>query len=297
VVAKRKPLTVWIAGVVTLLAIVTLAVAVWFDRLFEAPTAKYTPSLVQHSGVRSILAVFAHPDDETLASGALADAAGRDGIEVRTITLTRGEKGYAEPHISRPEDLPVVRESELRRYGYALGIDHQELWDYPDGGLSNLSDGEIVDRIVTRIREEKPEAVLTFDLDGGYNGNPDHQAAGAMATKAVRAAFDLSFKPELGALHQPKYLVYVVPPRRALQVLGGPELRLVAATQPEPTLAVPAARTLRLLGWKIHESQHLDRAYPLPGWLLFDFWDKEHYVILGSESIGSSAEPPMRRGR
>ena len=106
-----------------------LGVAIWFDRVFEEPTAGTAESLVGLVGARSVLAVFAHPDDETLVSGALAEAAGREGVEVRSVTLTRGEKGYDHPPICREADLGLVRESELRRYGHRLGIDHPHRGD------------------------------------------------------------------------------------------------------------------------------------------------------------------------
>ena len=70
--------------------------------------------------------------------------------------------------------------------------------------------------------------------------------------------------------------------------IGGHELGEVAAAQPRANVAASVAPRLRLLGWQIHASQHLDRAYPLPGWLLFDFWDKEHYVVFEPSSIGSN---------
>jgi LmbE family N-acetylglucosaminyl deacetylase len=277
------PLTVWIAGGVALISTVVLVASLWFDRLFEAPSAFRASSLVQHLGSRSVLAVFAHPDDETLAAGVLADAAGRDGIDVRTITLTHGERGYAEPHISRQEDLRLIRESELRRYGFALGIDHQEIWEYPDGGLGQTS--AVVDRLVERIRAWRPDVVLTFDPAGGYNGHVDHKAAGAIASAAVRAGLNHEYRPELGEAHRPKHLVYVLAPARALRAIGGSALRAVAQVQPDANLAIRVRAQPRLLGWRMHASQHLDRAYPLPGWLLFDFWDKEHYRVLDQDAI------------
>jgi len=66
---KRVPLTASIAAGFAIVSTVALVAALWFDWLFEAPTAAYAPSLVQHLGSRSILAIFAHPDDETLAAG------------------------------------------------------------------------------------------------------------------------------------------------------------------------------------------------------------------------------------
>jgi LmbE family N-acetylglucosaminyl deacetylase len=188
------PLTIWITGGIALVATVLTVVGLWFNWLFEAPSASRTSSLVQHLGSRSVLAIFAHPDDETLTAGVLAEAAARDGIDVRTITLTHGERGYAEPQISRKEDLRLVRESELRRYEFALGIDHQEVWDYPDGELRHSSD--IVDRLVERVRAWRPDLVLTFDPAGGYNGHADHKATGALASDAVRVGLDRRYRPD-----------------------------------------------------------------------------------------------------
>ena len=278
------PLTVWIAGGVAIVATMVLAGGLWFDWLFESPSAVYVPSLVQHTGARSVLAIFAHPDDETLAAGALADAGSRDGIHVRTITLTMGEAGVPEPQVSHTKDIRLIRESELRRYGFALGIDHQEVWEYPDGQLSEVPSRDIGDRIVERIRAWKPDLVLTFDPASGYNGHPDHRAAGAITTEAVRASLDSGYRIELGTAHRPKVIGYVLAPARAFSTIGGRELRAVAATQPDANLAVSVDPDLRILGWRIHASQHLERAYPLPGWLLFDFWDKEHYRIVDPES-------------
>jgi N-acetylglucosamine malate deacetylase 2 len=133
----------------------------------------------------------------------------------------------------------VVRESELRQYGLALGLDHQELWEYPDGALADGPDRDIIDRIVARIRSWKPDLVLTFDPAGGYNGHPDHCATGKMTTEAVRAGLDSAYKPELGATHRPKQIGYLVAPVRAFSTIGGPKLRAVALAQPAANLAVP----------------------------------------------------------
>ena len=153
------PSTIWILAFVAAGSLLLLGVAIWFDRLFEEPAAGLVPSLAGLTGAQCVLAVLAHPDDETLVAGALAEAASRDGVRVRTITLSKGEKGYAHPPISREADLGVVRESELRRYGFLLGIDHQELWDYPDGSLGDAPLAQIVDRIVASIRRHEPGLV------------------------------------------------------------------------------------------------------------------------------------------
>lgn len=266
----------WIIGVAAALAVTALAAAFWFDALFEEPSARRVPSLIEHCESGSALAVFAHPDDETFAASALADAANRDGVWVRTITLTRGENGYPEPHTCRQADLPLVRESELRRFGFVLGIDHQEVWQYPDGSLSGVPADEILGRLVKLIREWKPDLVLTFDPEWGYTDHPDHRTTGRLTTDAVRLAMDPQHWPDLGPPHRPTKLAYVLAPRHAFARFG----MAGAMGQPEATVATPVRRGLRAAGWRIHESQHLGRAYPFPAWVLDDFWDKEHYRVV-----------------
>jgi N-acetyl-1-D-myo-inositol-2-amino-2-deoxy-alpha-D-glucopyranoside deacetylase len=244
-----------------------------------------------------VLAVFAHPDDETLVSGALAEAAGREGVEVRSVTLTRGEKGYAHPPICREADLGLVRESELRRYGHLLGIDHQELWDYPDGSLADAASDPIVDRLVATIRRHAPGLVLGFDPAGGYTGHPDHKAAGALMTDAVRLAADPAYKPGLGPPHRPDRLAYVVAPRRMLRTFGDAAMREAAAVQPGPDVAIPVDTSLKGMGWEIHQSQHLGKAYGLPAWLLYDFFDKEHYVLIEPASRSADDREPRLGAR
>lgn len=281
------PVTAWIAAGVTLLAATIFVASLWFDRLFEARAAMTVASLAEHLGAKSILAVFAHPDDEILAAGALADAGARSDVIVRTITLTRGEAGFSEPRVARTADLAVVREAELRRYGFALGIDEQEIWDFPDGGLGGVPRELLITRIADQIHTWSPELVLTFDPTGGYNGHPDHRAAGLVTTQAVNAVHRSSNTAASGAAPRPRHIAYLVAPSRAFATLGSPALRNVARVQPEPNVAVPVAARLRVLGSRIHASQWLDRQYPLPGWLLFDFWDKEHYAIRPADALES----------
>lgn len=281
------PVMIWILVVVASGAFLLLGGALWFDHVFEEPNVPVVSSLASHADARSVLAVFAHPDDETLVSGALAEAASRDGVYVRSVTLSRGEKGYAHPPISREADLGVVRESELRRFGYFLGIDHQELWEYPDGGLSDAPQDEIVDRIVTLIRQWKPDLVIGFDPAGGYTGHPDHKAAGRLMTEAVRSAFNPIYKRELGAPHRSKSLAYIVAPRRMLRTFGDETMQAVAAAQPDPNLAMPARKRVKVMGWRVHQSQHLNKSYGFPAWLLYGFFDKEHYVIIDPTSLTS----------
>ncbi len=127
----------WLRRTLGTLAIAALSLAaawVWLDSLFEEPQAMLVDSLPSHLGDKTVLGVFAHPDDELFVAGLLHDAAKARGLRVDTVTLTRGEAGYFEPHLCRKDDLGAVRSAESLKYGFPLGISGQEeIWDYPGG--------------------------------------------------------------------------------------------------------------------------------------------------------------------
>ncbi|WP_166831883.1 PIG-L deacetylase family protein [Thalassoroseus pseudoceratinae] len=278
---RFKRLRLFLVAVLIVVTIGTLMAGYWFNELFEEKNAKQVDSLVAYFKAQSVLGIFAHADDETLAAGFLADAGQRNSVFVHTITLTRGEAGYPDPPICRKEDLKLVREAELRCYGFFLGIDRQDVWDYPDGKLSLLpkqGQSELVDRLVEQIRRDKPDLILSFDPDGGYSGHIDHQETGRLTTRAIVYAADSEYKPELGSAHVPDSLLYILAPKRALQMLGDEKLRTVAKVQPSPNYSMPIDKVAKLTGWRTHTSQHLDQAYPVPGWLLFEFFDQEHFL-------------------
>ena len=93
---------------VLVIAAVLLAVAVGalvrLDGLFVEPEAQRIDSLAAELGMQTLLCVFAHPDDEVLAAGALEDAT-RRGVRVHMITVTRGEKGTTDVSVSGAEEL------------------------------------------------------------------------------------------------------------------------------------------------------------------------------------------------
>ena len=85
----------------------------------------------------TLLAVFAHPDDETFRPGGTLALLARRGIKVHILTLTHGEAGSCgEPALCTPDELFSVRERELRCACAALGIEPPRMLDYPDGQLT-----------------------------------------------------------------------------------------------------------------------------------------------------------------
>ena len=132
---------------------------------------------------KPILAIFAHPDDESfLVGGALALAA--KNTHVKIIIATRGEKGRS--HIDyeiSDHDLASMREQELAEAVNILNVECN-LLDYKDGELDKANEEEIVARLIKFIRDFNPHSIITFGPDG-VTGHRDHIAIGKFTTKAV----------------------------------------------------------------------------------------------------------------
>ena len=124
--------------------------------------------LKRYSG-KTLLAIFAHPDDESFVSGGLFQVADEYDIRTSLICLTKGERGI---NAYKKGDLKRIREKELRLAVAILGIDELYLWDYPDARLKN-SRSKWVEKLGKTIQTIKPDIVLTFD-HSGITGHPDH---------------------------------------------------------------------------------------------------------------------------
>ena len=147
------------------------------------------------SSRRKLLAVLAHPDDESLGVGGTLAKYAAEGVDVFLVTATRGDGGRFRGH--RPGDekhpgplaLANIRETELRAAAAMLGVREVSLLGYQDRQLDRADPREVVGRIAAHVRRLRPEVVLTFGPDGGY-GHPDHIAISQFTTAAIVAAAD-----------------------------------------------------------------------------------------------------------
>jgi len=131
----------------------------------------------------TLLASFAHPDDETFRPGGTLALLSRQGVEVHVLTLTHGEAGSCgEPPLCTPNELPRVRERELRCACAALGIQPPHLLDYPDGYLTEADPERVIANILTVVRQVHPQVLLSFGPDG-LSGHPDHIIVGQWTTE------------------------------------------------------------------------------------------------------------------
>lgn len=157
----------------------------------------------------TLMAVFAHPDDESFGIGGTLARYGADpDVRVVLVCATRGEAGeISDPQLATPERLAEVREQELRCACQILGVDSLFFLDYRDSGMAGAPEnhdprslamaeaGQVVGKIVAHIRRERPDVVVTFDEKGGY-GHPDHVAIHHHARTAFHAAADPARYPE-----------------------------------------------------------------------------------------------------
>lgn len=143
-----------------------------------------------------LLAILAHPDDESLGNGGALARYAAEGVETYLVTATRGERGWpGDPaRDPGPAALGRIRTAELEAAAHVLGISEVAFLDYMDGDLDEADPGEAVAKIARHIRRVRPQVILTFPPDGAY-GHPDHIAISQFALTAAVCAADAGYDP------------------------------------------------------------------------------------------------------
>ena len=167
----------------------------------------------------TLLAVLAHPDDETFGTGGTLALYARRGVQVHLVCATRGEVGEIDPeHLKGFASIAEAREGELRCAAGLLQLSGVHFLDYRDSGMAGSPDNQhpqalaaqpveaVAERVVQSIRLLKPQVVITFDPIGGYK-HPDHIAIHQATVAAFHMAGDASFVSDLPAF-QPQKLYY-----------------------------------------------------------------------------------------
>ncbi len=156
---------------------------------------------------RSILSVFAHPDDESYGIGGSLIKYHEEGVRLILITLTNGGSGSKRinPGILPNAPLGVCRLKQLEMACRALGIDRLIHLGFTDGKLHQTDKTLITNKIVPIIREERPDIIITFHPNG-ISGHLDHVAT----TEVTKAAFIKAAETANGSFpsHRAKKLYY-----------------------------------------------------------------------------------------
>jgi mycothiol S-conjugate amidase len=178
---------------------------------------------------KTILAVLAHPDDESFGLGGTLALCASRGYDTYLVCATRGEVGTVdEEHLNGFNDIAELRTAELNRAAKILGLKEVFFLGYRDSGMPgtqenkhpeaqiNHSVDEVAGKVLKYIRLLKPEVVITFDPIGGYK-HPDHIHIHKATVLAFEKAEDASFHPEAGSPFKPRALYYQVFSRRLLR--------------------------------------------------------------------------------
>jgi N-acetyl-1-D-myo-inositol-2-amino-2-deoxy-alpha-D-glucopyranoside deacetylase len=214
------------------------AEAVLAEAATAVDAAGQSVDMVPLDSPRRLLLVHAHPDDETIGTGATMAKCAAENVLVTLVTCTLGEQGevlvpeLAHLAADRDDQLGQHRMGELATAMEALRVRDFRFLGGPgrwrDSGMIGTPANERPDcfwradvdeavrELVAVVREVRPQVVITYDESGGY-GHPDHIQAHRVAVAAFDAAGDPAYAPGLGEVWQPSKLYWTAFPKSALQ--------------------------------------------------------------------------------
>jgi mycothiol S-conjugate amidase len=215
----------------------------------------------------TILAIFAHPDDEIGVGSTLAFYHDR-GVRTVLICASRGEAAtiYCDDCATR-ENLAEVRTRELECACAHLGIAELRWLDWPDGGIKELPRTAAIGQVVAQIRAVHPDVILTHPENGLYP-HPDHLAVWEIVAAAFAAAADPEEYPAAGAPWAaarlftraiPQSFFEAVPEFAQYRIqLNGQQLPFLGTPddQIDVTMHVAPWVERRMAAWDRHRSQH-----------------------------------------
>lgn len=248
----------------------------------EVPVAD---SLLVPGAPKTVLAVWAHPDDEITSAGTLARLAKEEGARLVLVYMTRGEAAKGLGYTA--EKLATLRPPEAQAAGKSLGAARVVVLDYPDGGLTGVDAMAAKAAIRKVVDEEKPSVVISFDERVGFYGHPDHAQTG----RWVRAVVDDgAARPgfPVRRLYQATLPTSMVKlalklvdafrtryPKDPAKGLPAPDLAIRISSQATSKRAVLDAHTTQV---KIIAD--VQPGYDkVPAWLYYRLFDREYYAV------------------
>jgi LmbE family N-acetylglucosaminyl deacetylase len=233
----------------------------------------------------NLLAVFAHPDDETFRPGGKLTLLARLGVKVHLLTLTHGEAGSCgEPALCTPDELPGVRERELRCACAALGIEPPYLLDYPDSHLMEADPKRVVADILGVVHQVHPQVLLSFGSDG-LSGHPDHILAGQWTTEAFHST------ESIAALYT------VAVPQSLATRMGMKQVHPIPDDEIALTVDVTSVWEMKLAAMRCHATQWSSSPMlSAPAERQRLFFGHEHFVRAAMRSPDDDFLPEVLQG-
>ncbi len=143
---------------------------------------RYNPAMLR------MMVVTAHPDDEASSFGGALRLYQERGVETCVICLTPGQAATYRDGARNDQELGAVRRKEFAAACEILKVARALVLDYPDGHLHRVDLYRVVCDLTLRMREFRPQLLLTFDPGGGVTGHTDHSMASIFATLAFHWA-------------------------------------------------------------------------------------------------------------
>ncbi len=241
----------------------------------------------------TILAIFAHPDDEIGVGSTLAHYSDQ-GVRTVLLCATRGEVAtiFCDDCATR-ENLAEVRTRELECACAHIGIQELRWLDWPDGGVKHLPRAQAIGQIVQQIRDIRPDVILTHPEQGLYP-HPDHLAIWEMVREAFSAAADDEVEAGLRpASTSPARLFTRALPQSIFEKSPGlSEFRVELNGELLPFYATPdneidvvmhveSWMERRMAAWECHRSQHNPKGFSatMPDGVRRETAANEHYLL------------------
>jgi LmbE family N-acetylglucosaminyl deacetylase len=182
------------------------------------------------AGKHVLLAVLAHPDDESFGPGATLARYAAEGADVHVVIATDGIAGSVEDpaHVAEHETLAQVRSAELSRAAVALGVTTVWSLPYRDSGMRDTPDNDHPDALIQQplthtvaevleyIERLRPQVILTHDPYGGY-GHPDHVRCCEATTTAFFVVRERAAQGAYGGWPGPQKLYYTAFPKALMK--------------------------------------------------------------------------------
>lgn len=157
-----------------------------------------------------LLAIFAHPDDESFSVAGTLSRYHRDGRKLALVTATDGEAGRVTGvQADDRKEVATLRRRELLEAAGVLGVDSVFTLGLPDGGLDAYSGDALIAELTALIRRIRPAVILTFGPEGAPNTHADHRAVSRAATAAYFLAGLRTALPGTGEAWKAGRLYYV----------------------------------------------------------------------------------------
>ena len=201
-----------------------------------------------------LLVLTAHPDDEAGGFGGSLLLYHERGVETYVVCLTPGQAASNRGKAKSANELIAMRREEFARSCEILKVTRGEVLDFPDGELDRVDFYSAIEKVTRRVREIRPQVMLTFGTEGGITAHPDHSMAALIATAAFHWAgrsnrFVAQLKSGLSP-HRTQKLYYTT------SALPFPDREPVALAPASVTIDVGRYVDIKLAAFKAHTTQN-----------------------------------------